>query len=161
MLRKCGWPGVGFMCVTVILIGAGAVVPAQAGPGCGPAYTVLAGDSLGRVAKRCDVAVSDLRSANPGLSRKAHLRIGQVLKIPGVAQQTRVADGPVMVSGEIVNGRWCAQLRTEDGTVYGVVGRNVSFRSGAVVQVRGVPTSDARCTPGTTLVVTEMSPVSR
>lgn len=53
-------------------------------------YTVVAGDSLGRIASRFSVTLSALMSAN-GLSNPNLIFVGQVLKIPGAATTTPVA----------------------------------------------------------------------
>jgi len=53
-------------------------------------YTVVAGDSLGRIASRFSVTLSALMSAN-GLSNPNLIFVGQVLKIPGATTTTPVA----------------------------------------------------------------------
>lgn len=134
---------------------------ALASPACEAEYHVAAGDSLGRIAKRCGMRVDQIMALN-GLKSARHLRVGQVLKLQErSAQPVLVAGQTVELTGEIVNGRWCAQIRTPDGQLYGVVSPKLSFRSGAYVRVQGLPVSGERCTPGTTLVVSDLVTVSR
>jgi len=44
-------------------------------------YVVAAGDSLGKIAKKFAVSLSDLQAANPGVESKK-LKVGQKIKIP-------------------------------------------------------------------------------
>ena len=73
--------------VVALILGSVAFVPfarAQTSP-CGPAYTVLPGDNLTRIAIQCETTVAALLAANPQITDPNLIFTGQVLTIPGVA----------------------------------------------------------------------------
>ena len=147
----------------VLLAGVGSAVFAEAATDCGAEYTVKPGDSMGRIAKRCGVDAAALMKANTHIPNASQISVGDRLSIPGTRAaraETSPQGGPMELTGRIVNGRWCAQLETEDGQRWGVVSPKVSFRSNMVVKVSGVVTTNERCTPGKTLIVSDLTPVN-
>lgn len=67
--------------VTAASIAAG--LPAGAQSGCGASYTVAPGDTLARIAARCDTSVGALVRANDQIRDPSLIRVGWRLKIPG------------------------------------------------------------------------------
>lgn len=65
----------------------GALLFAAAMPAHASTYTVTAGDSLWKIAKRANTTVSQLQAANPGVS-PMKLQIGQTLTIPTASKAT-------------------------------------------------------------------------
>lgn len=57
--------------------------PAQAASSCGTTYTVLKGDTLTKIARKCSTTVSALRRANPEIGSGDKIYPGQVLLLPG------------------------------------------------------------------------------
>ena len=129
------------------------ITPAHA---CGAEYEVQRGDSMGKIAQNCGVSFQDLMRANK-LKDPSKLRIGQVLTVPGAtATQTSAkstADALSELKGEVINGRYCAQLVTEDGTRYGLVSPKIAFTSGRSVTVQGSLHKYSGCSPDKTLLV--------
>jgi LysM repeat protein len=71
-----------FVLLAAILLGSFASAgSAQAGGYCGATYTVLWGDTLGRIASICGVTIDAIYAANPGLGSVIYA--GQVINIPG------------------------------------------------------------------------------
>lgn len=56
---------------------------AQAASPCGTSYTIVRGDTLHRIAAKCDTTVSALRRANPEIGSGNRIYPGQVLLLPG------------------------------------------------------------------------------
>lgn len=56
---------------------------AQAASSCGSTYTVIKGDTLTKIARKCDTTVSALRRANPEVGSGNKIYPGQVLLLPG------------------------------------------------------------------------------
>jgi LysM repeat protein len=50
---------------------------------CGDQYTVVRGDTLRKIAARCDTSVDALLNANPEITNPNRIRTGQVLVMPG------------------------------------------------------------------------------
>ena len=146
----------------VLLAGVGSAVFAESATACGAEYTVKRGDSMGRIARRCGVDAVALMKANTQIRDASQIAVGDRLTIPGAQPAGAAAPqaGPMELTGRIVNGRWCAQLETEDGQRWGVVSPKVSFRSNMVVRVSGVITTSERCTAEKTLVVSDLVPVN-
>ncbi len=148
--------------VTVLMLGFSAPAGAAECPG---NYTVQPGDTLSRVAARCDSSVEALISANPQITSPSRLSVGWKLVVPGRssdsgAQQVSAIpekDDPVLLQGWIVNGQRCAMLETEDGQEYGVVSPELSFVSGSAVSVAGRMVDDPSCSGPRTLLVTELN----
>lgn len=138
--------------------------PAHAENPCGETYTVQRGDTLARIARKCDETVPAILAANDQIGDPSQLRIGWTIRIPGqeaASATTTVSETPTRVAGvrgQIVNSRRCAQLHTPDGEVYGLVSPNVLFRSGAVVKVSGAFARKTACNAERTIVVSELVP---
>ena len=75
---------------------ASAPAPAAAAP-VSAAYTVVAGDTVGRIATKHGTTVAAVIAAN-GLDARAFIRIGQSLSIPGVAAAPAAAPAPAAVA---------------------------------------------------------------
>lgn len=124
---------------------------------CGSTYVVERGDHLGRIAKNCGVTAQSILKANK-LRDPSKLRIGQKLSIPGGeagATKSAARSGDLdELKGEVINGRYCAQIVTSDGTRYGLVSPKLAFTSGKIVTVRGSMHSYSGCTPDRTMLVT-------
>ncbi len=56
---------------------------AQAASSCGTSYTIVKGDTLIKIAAKCDTTVSALRRANPEIGSGNTIYPGQVLLLPG------------------------------------------------------------------------------
>lgn len=56
---------------------------AQAASSCGTSYTIVKGDTLQKIATKCDTTVSALRRANPEIGSGNLIYPGQVLLLPG------------------------------------------------------------------------------
>jgi LysM repeat protein len=128
-------------------------------------YTVVAGDTLARIAARCDSSVDAIMRANPGIASPAQIAVGRQIVVPGRAGSDATEDGgnsaePVSLSGRIINGRRCALIKTADGEEYGVVSPDFAFVNGALVIVRGRVVNDPSCTGPRTLLVDELQPAA-
>lgn len=135
--------------------------PADA-EGCGGEYTVASGDTLWRVAARCDTTVDALMKANPQITSQSRLSIGFKLNVPGADAAEDFAAVPekgdqVLLEGWITNGQRCAMIATPDGQKYGVVSPELSFVSGRAVAVEGHLIDDPTCSGPRTLLVTALS----
>jgi len=56
--------------------------PVQAQSACGPTYTVVEGDTLFSIARRCGLTVNQILAVNPGLSNPNRILVGQRLFLP-------------------------------------------------------------------------------
>ena len=79
--------------------------PAQAGHPvvegyCNETYIVRRGDSLGRIARRCEITLDQLLFANPGLTAADIIYPGQVLRIVPEAQIVPLPDSHIVRPGE-------------------------------------------------------------
>lgn len=133
--------------------------PALATETCGEEYVIAPGDTLSKIAARCGSSVEALMQANPRIASPAHVAVGWRLTVPGgvEAETPAGADGPVALTGRIVNGRRCAMIETLDGESYGVVSPEHAFVNGAVVEVTGKVVNDPSCTGPRTLLVNELT----
>jgi len=79
----------------LLLVVSAALLPAQAQGPCGPAHTVVQGDTLFSIARRCGLTVSQILAANPGIFDPNRIQIGQriVLPQPGVTPSPLPAPG--------------------------------------------------------------------
>lgn len=157
----------GLLAVAGVALTLGMAAPANAA-GCGGEYVVQQGDSLSRIAARCETSVDALMDLNPQITSAANISIGWKLAVPGdaasddegMSTQDPIAAldaGPMNLRGWIVNGQRCALLTTPDGEEYGVVSPELSFVSGRAVQVEGRMVDDPTCTGPRTLLVTGLS----
>lgn len=89
--------------------------------GCGNSYTIARGDTLGRIAQRCSISLSALRSANPG-AQPRRLRIGAQLSLPGGESQGDAAGEDAAGGG--------ATYTIRTGDTLGAIARrnNISLR---------------------------------
>jgi len=74
--------------LTVPLAAPLAPAPARAQGPCGPVYTVVEGDTLFSIARRCGLTVGQILAANPGLPSPNRILVGQQLFLP--------AGGPII-----------------------------------------------------------------
>ena len=58
-------------------------------------HTVASGETLYSIAKKYSISVDDLKKANPGIGS---LKVGQVVKVPGVAATTAVVAGKTTIT---------------------------------------------------------------
>ena len=73
-----------FLVLAALLFGAFGFAPqASAANVCGDTYTVARGDTLRKIAARCDTSVDALLNANPQITNPNRIRTGQVLVLPG------------------------------------------------------------------------------
>jgi LysM repeat protein len=79
-------PRIVTLAVLLLVVVSAALLPAQAQGPCGPVYTVVQGDTLFSIARRCGLTVSQILAANPGIFDPNRILIGQriVLPQPGV-----------------------------------------------------------------------------
>lgn len=80
-----------------IVTGARLTIPGSSGPGPAPApatgsYTVVRGDTLGRIAARHGTTISALVAAN-GIANPNLIRVGQVLEVPAAGGGDRSSSG--------------------------------------------------------------------
>lgn len=161
-----GKAGMTMAAATAALMTLGLAAPAGAAE-CGGEYTIQPGDTLSRVAGRCDSSVEALMEANPQITSPSRLSVGWKLVVPGQnaaggGEGEPIAaippkDGSLLLEGWITNGRRCAMLATADGEEYGVVSPEFSFISGRAVAVEGRLVDDPSCSGPRTLLVTELS----
>ena len=152
---------------TALVLSLGVFTPGSA-ESCGATYTIKAGDSLGEIAKRCGVTVNGIIAANDRIKNASQIGVGWTIQLPieelGEVlpkKDSRSAKVPRLteLSGRIVNSRSCAQLKTDDGEVYGLVSRKILFRSGQAVTVRGALAHKTGCSADKVLMVSELETV--
>ena len=152
------------LAIAVLSLGVLSSAPAGASDGCGATYTIKAGDSLGKIAKRCGTTVNGIITANDRIRNASQISVGWTIQLPIEEVGTVLPANPTQtatteeteLSGLIVNSRSCAQLKTKDGEVYGLVSRKVMFRSGQAVTVRGALIKKAGCSADRVLRVSEL-----
>jgi len=66
------------------------------------AYTVKQGDVLGKIAVNFNISLNDLLAANPGLSAKSTLKIGQEIKVKTVTPLLSVKTVETIVKEEVI-----------------------------------------------------------
>ena len=69
--------------LVAVLLASLATTSAAFAAGCGTSVTVVSGDTLLKIANRCDTTVSALRRANPEIGSGNLIFPGQVLQLPG------------------------------------------------------------------------------
>jgi LysM repeat protein len=74
--------------VLTFLFAPSRLVPAYAQGSCGDTVTVVAGDTLTRIAARCGTTVQAILAANPGITNPNLIFIGQVIEIPSGQEAT-------------------------------------------------------------------------
>jgi LysM repeat protein len=142
-----------------------AVVPAAS-------YTVVQGDTVGRIATKYGTTVAALAAAN-GLTNPSFIRIGQVLKLPGsTAAPAPVAApaAPVAATYQVVTGDTLGRIASKYGTtVAALVTANrltnpSLIRIGQVLTVPGAAAAPAAASPAavpTTITTTTSYTVAR
>lgn len=161
-MTKSGGFAVSALCVVLGLGLAAAPQPGLAASDCGAEYEIGAGDTLGRIAKRCGTTVGAILAANDRITDARNLSVGWRIAIPGAEQrrserQRARAEAPETgMRGQITNGRWCALLKTPSGETYGLVSRKVGFVSGRHVEVRGKLLPGRECRQDKMVVVSEL-----
>ncbi|MEM9140983.1 MAG: LysM peptidoglycan-binding domain-containing protein [Pseudomonadota bacterium] len=123
---------------------------------CGGSYSVESGDTLGRIAQLCGTGIDAILQANADLSDPSALKVGQRLVMPGRGAAGTASGERRRMTGRIVNGRNCAQLRTADGKVYGLVSPKMPFVTGKTVVVTGSMHAYDGCRPDLTMLVKTM-----
>jgi LysM repeat protein len=80
------------LCVAILLALLYSPSIVQAQSPCGASYTVVRGDTLYRIAQRCNTNVQALLRANPAITNPNLIRAGQVITIPSgmPADQSRI-----------------------------------------------------------------------
>jgi LysM repeat protein len=72
-----------FLLLALVMASFMTTTAAQAASSCGTSYTIIKGDTLTKIAARCDTTVSALRRANPEIGSGNTIYPGQVLLLPG------------------------------------------------------------------------------
>jgi len=85
-------------------------------------------------------------------------REGARLASGAIAQATPAepgADGPELLrlEGRVAEGPECPTLRTPDGRIFSLVGKDIRFTPGAYVEIEGRPVAMSFCMRGTTIEV--------
>ena len=130
---------------------------ASAAQPCGPSYVIAPGDTLAKIARRCNSTVDGIIAANDDIRNASRISVGQRIMIPGSAGQSDEVESGTL-TGRITNGRWCALLETQDGQVYGLRSSKFAFTSGDFVVVTGKMVPGSSCRQDLSLVVTELTP---
>ncbi len=145
-----------------IAAGAGLGMETRANSHCGGEYVIASGDTLGKVANRCGHSLAEILKVNTGINTN-RIRIGQRITLPGARAKAASLDlhalESVSTKGRIVNGRWCALIKTADGQVYGLRSRKHIFTSGADVAIEG-KLVDGECGQEKTILVGALEPLS-
>ena len=152
---------------TVLSLGFFVPMPVEAADDCGATYTIKRGDSLGKIAKKCGTTVNGIIAANDRIKNASQISVGWTIQLPVqdvstvVSEPALTKDAPsvTVLNGRIFNSRSCAQLRTADGEVYGLVSRKLLFRSGQSVTVRGAFAEKTGCSADKVLMVSELETV--
>ena len=130
---------------TLTVPGAAGAAPAAApaaASGGGAAYTVTAGDTVGRIAAKHGTTVAAIVAAN-GLDARALIRIGQALTIPGAAGAAPAASTPVPASTAaaptgaytVVSGDTVSRIAAKHGTTVAAIVAANGLDSRAFVRV--------------------------
>lgn len=138
--------------------------PAGASDHCGASYTIRAGDSLGKVARRCGHSFETILAANPEIRNPSRISIGQRIAMPDSAHadvsDTVSVTEPLeetILKGRIFAGRWCALIETAEGEVFGLASPRHSFRSDTLVEVKGRLIGGNECGQHRTIMVSDLS----
>lgn len=152
------------LAASILTFGVFTPISAGAYESCGATYTIKSGDSLGRIAKKCDVTVKGIIASNDRIKNASQISVGWTIQLPVeelsavLPARTRVSEPATLteLKGLIVSSRSCAQLHTDDGEVYGLVSPKVLFRSGQAVTVRGAFAKKTGCSADKVLMVSEL-----
>lgn len=107
--------------------------PASSPPGalyCGDSYTIQNGDTLGEIARRCGMSLSDLLSANPNIPNPNRVYTGQRISLPD-PQAGRGGADPALADVSVTPAARNAPSAAQPG----------AFRPGSVVTIEaaGLP----------------------
>lgn len=80
--RPRWWVHLAVALIVVLGLGFAMAAPATAQEPCGPTYTVQRGDTLYRIASRCDTTVADILAINPAITNRNRIHVNQVINIP-------------------------------------------------------------------------------
>jgi LysM repeat protein len=140
---------------------------ADTGP-CGSRVTIRPGDTLFRIAMRCETTVRAILRANPQIEGPGMIRVGQVIRIPGAewgpprtppGQHWQPPFTPVEArfTGTVTNeGVQCPSVRGDDGRLYTLTGDFGRLRPGERVRVTGHEARASICMQGTTIEVRQL-----
>lgn len=146
---------------------------------CGAQVTVESGDTLGRIANRCEVTLNELLAANPQIDNPNLISVGMTLTVPGAPlpaaepavirpkpapQQQGPSVGEMVgireVRGTLTDqGVECQALQGDDGQLYTLTGDLQGLETGQRVYVRGRVAEMSFCQQGTTLGVAHIEPL--
>ncbi|HEY4693395.1 MAG TPA: LysM peptidoglycan-binding domain-containing protein [Bellilinea sp.] len=91
--------------IVVLLAGTFATNPVAAQTTCGTTYTVVKGDYLNSIAKKCGTTASAILAVNPGITNWNIIYPGQVLKLPSGTTPSVVAGSVYIVKpGDTLSG---------------------------------------------------------
>jgi peptidoglycan DL-endopeptidase LytF len=93
-----------FIILAVVVSSLGLVGPAAAQASCGDSVTVVSGDTLRKIATRCDTTVDALMRANPQIKDRNKIFPGQVFMLPGaLIKGTGGLDTYIVKRGDTLN----------------------------------------------------------
>lgn len=116
-------------------------------------YRVRPGDSLTRIAETFGATEDAVRAANPDLDA-ADLHVGQEIQRP------RPAETGLEIGGVLTDeGGACQAMRGLDDALYSLTGDLAGYRSGDIVEVRGIAAKDGACSRGRTIEVKTIAAV--
>jgi peptidoglycan DL-endopeptidase LytF len=93
-----------FIILAVVVSSLGLVGPASAQVACGDSVTVVSGDTLRKIATRCDTTVDALLRANPQIKDRNKIYPGQVFMLPGaLIKGTGGFDTYIVKRGDTLN----------------------------------------------------------
>ncbi len=69
--------------IAVLAVSLASVSPAAAASPCGSTYKVVKGDTLQKIATRCETTVAAMLRANPSIKDRSLIYVGQVFDLPG------------------------------------------------------------------------------
>lgn len=108
----------------IIIAGFAAATPANAGR-CGYSYPVDAPTTLGKVARACNVSLSALREANPGVD-PANVRPGQHLAVPDEIDTAHASTAQTTVQSAVSDPQTSSADQSEQGAHPYIVSRPVN-----------------------------------
>ena len=141
----------------VLTIPGRAAAPASVPASVPASYTVVQGDTVGRIATKYGTTVAALAAAN-GLTNPSFIRIGQVLRVPGAASApapaaAAPASAPLAATYTVASGDTLGHIATKYGTtVAALVTANrltnpSLIRIGQVLTVPGAAPAPAAASP--------------
>jgi LysM repeat protein len=117
--RKLWMISLGFLLALLVSL-TGFVPAAQAQSPCGSTYVVRARDTLTRIARQCDTTVAQLLNANPAITNRNLIRVGQVIRIP--TSSTQPPDGTgYFVIHTVQRGEWLSRIARQYNTTVSAI----------------------------------------